>query len=70
MLETYIRAKHLDNSDHVFAKFLTANGWAGDTASTRDAIKYIDKDGVAIAVCYYNNANCTYTVWARRGAEI
>jgi len=69
MITEYIRAKHLDDSDHVFAEFLRANDWRGDTATTREAVKYIDPHGHAIAIGYYDNEKCRYKVWAHKAAK-
>jgi hypothetical protein len=67
MMEVYVRTPTLDNGDHKFALFLRKNGWTGDTATTRDMVKYIHPNGDPIVIAVYDNKECTYEVYVAKG---
>ena len=57
-----VRRKDLDNDDFSFACYLGRHNWDTHT-KLAEIIMYYDTDERLIAVAFFNNRNCTYSVY-------
>ena len=55
----------LSNHDHVFATFLRQHKAVDNFHTTANATMWRDPTGEVVAVAFYDNATCNYSVWIK-----